>query len=183
MDVSNAIIAKSDQTNAIDLLSGPRTFTVLEVKPGSTEQPVVIVTDVFGAGRPFKPSKTALRVIVACWGAESSAWVGRRMTIYRDENVKWAGEAVGGIRISAISHIDGPKSFNLATSKGKTAKTTVQPLPDAAPVAPETITKALTAINDATDAGTLDKIEDYARQIGIHGDVTDAILAKREALT
>jgi hypothetical protein len=34
MDLTQSIIAKSDQLNADDLLSGPRTFTVAEVRRG-----------------------------------------------------------------------------------------------------------------------------------------------------
>lgn len=183
MDVSQAIVARSDQINAIDLLPGERTVTILEVKPGSAEQPVVIVTDVFGPSRPFKPSKTALRVIVGCWGSESTAWIGRRMTIYRDPNVRWAGEPVGGIRISALSHIDQPQTFSLAVSKGKNAKTTVQPLPDA-PVPANQVSKAVTAVHGATSTVELDKIVDYARKLGIDGadELVAAIGQKRSEL-
>jgi len=182
MDVSNAIIAKSDQLNAVDLLAGERTVQVVDVKPGNAEQPVVIVTDVFGPSRPFKPSKTALRVIVGAWGSESTAWVGRRMTLYRDPAVKWAGEAIGGIRINALSHIPKPLEFNLAVSKGKTAKTIVKPLPDAAPAPQATIDGALKAIHTAPDTTALDAIETKANQLGIGEHVTAAISKRRAEL-
>ena len=138
MDISNALIAKSDQLNAIDLISGPRTVTITEVTKGSPEQPVNIVTDAFGPGRPFKPSKTVLRIIAHEWGNETSEWVGRRMTLFRDPAVKWAGEEIGGIRIEALSHITKPVSFTLANSKTKHTKYVVNPLPDAAPTPQDT---------------------------------------------
>jgi hypothetical protein len=133
MDVSNAILAKSDQLNSSDLTGGPQTVTILEVSQGSAEQPVNITTDVFGKGRPFKPSKTVLRILAAAWGKETAAWVGRRMTVYRDPTVRWAGEEIGGIRVSALSHIDKAAVFNLPTSKGKFAKSTITVLLDADP--------------------------------------------------
>lgn len=128
MDISQAIIAKSDQVNAIDLVMGSQTVTVLEVTEGNAEQRVNIITDVFGPGRPFKPSKTVLRILAQAWGRETNDWVGHSMTIYRDPEVRWAGEEVGGIRVSALSHIDKPFTLNLPTSKGKHAKATVTPL-------------------------------------------------------
>ena len=128
MDISNAIIAKSDQLNAVDLMSGPRVVTVVEVREGNAEQPVVVITKEFGPARPFKPSKTVLRVLASAWGKDTTVWVGRQMELYRDPTVRWAGEEVGGIRIKALSHIDKAAVFNLPTSKGKHAKSTIVPL-------------------------------------------------------
>jgi hypothetical protein len=135
MDISNALIAKSDQINSIDLVSGPQTVSIIDVVQGNAEQPVNIITDVFGKSRPFKPSKTVLRILAGVWGKETAAWIGHRMTIYRDPSVRWAGEEIGGIRIQALSHIDKPVVFNLPTSKGKHAKSTVTPLAVDAPTA------------------------------------------------
>ncbi len=134
MDISNAILAKSDQLNSTDLASGPRTVVITEVKEGSDDQPVNVYTDVFGRGRPFKPSKTVLRQLGKAWGRDTTAWVGRSATLFRDPTVKWAGEAIGGIRILALSHIDKAMSDMLPTSKGKFAKYTISVLDTAPPV-------------------------------------------------
>jgi hypothetical protein len=134
MDISNAILAKSDQLNSTDLASGPRTVVITDVKEGSDDQPVNVYTDVFGRGRPFKPSKTVLRQLGKAWGRDTSVWVGRSATLFRDPTVKWAGEAIGGIRILALSHIDKAMSDMLPTSKGKFAKYTISVL-DVATVA------------------------------------------------
>lgn len=133
MDVSKAIVAKSDQMNAIDLIGGDLTVSILEVKKGPDDQPVHIITDSYGPSRPFKPSKTVLRDIVIAWGLESEAWVGKRMTLFNDPTVMWAGAEVGGIRIKAMSGI--PKAFPSThiLTRGKSKKVTIQPLPDAAP--------------------------------------------------
>ncbi len=128
MDLTDTITPRSDQMNAEDLLTGPRTFTVAEVRKGSAEQPVDIHLVEF-PGRPFRPSKTVRRILVNAWGPEASAYVGRRMTLYRDPSVKFGGMDVGGIRVSHLSHIDKPLSVALTVSRGKRLPYTVQPLP------------------------------------------------------
>ena len=144
MDISNALIAKSDQLNAIDLIGAPSTVTIVNVEfVEGSEQPVKIFTDVFGQGRPFKPSKTVLRMLAGAWGIETNAWVGKRMALYREATVRWAGEEIGGIRIQGLSDIAKPIVFSLPVSKGKNAKSTVQPL--AAPVARDWIAEAIAA--------------------------------------
>ena len=125
-----AIAPRSDQINAEDLLTGPRVITITEVKRGSVEQPVDFVTAEFGAGRPYKPSKTMRRMIVAAWGADASAYVGRRITIYRDPDVTFGRDKVGGIKISHLSHIDKRLELALTVTKGRRATFTVDPLPD-----------------------------------------------------
>lgn len=133
MDISETIAPRSDQLNAEDMLTGPRTVTVTEVRKGSAEQPVEIVTAEFGPGRPFKPSKTVRRILVAAWGATAEDYIGRRMTLYRDPDVVFGGSAVGGIRVSALSHIDKPLSIALTVTRGKRAVHKVQPLPELTP--------------------------------------------------
>lgn len=183
MDVSSAIVAKSDQINAIDLVGRDVTVTIIDVKPGPADQPVHIITDAYGPSRPFKASKTALRDIVQAWGTDSTVWVGRRLTLFNDADVLWAGQAVGGIRIRAMSHIDKAFEAKHIITRGKTKKVMIQPLPDAAPVAPDKITAALTAINTAPTIAKLDEIEAHAHKLGIHGDIKEAADTRRVELS
>jgi hypothetical protein len=129
MDLTDTIVPRSDQLNAEDLLTGPRTFTVSDVRKGSAEQPVDIHLVEF-PGRPFKPSKTVRRILVSAWGPDAAAYPGRRMTLYRDPAVRFGGMDVGGIRVSHLSHIGKPLTLVLAVSKGKRAPYVVQPLKD-----------------------------------------------------
>ncbi|MFN9114873.1 MAG: hypothetical protein ACK5XN_32840, partial [Bacteroidota bacterium] len=93
-DMSQTIAPKSDQLNADDLISGPRTIEVAKVAlSGSAEQPVAIGFK-GDNGKPFKPCKSMRRVMVRVWGTDGNAYVGRRMTIYRDDSVTWGGQAV-----------------------------------------------------------------------------------------
>lgn len=137
LDLTDSIEPKSDQANADDFMSGPRTFTIAEVrKTGSDDQPVAVVLAEFPKGRPFKPSKSMRRVMVAAWGVDAATYVGRRLTLYRDPTVKWAGQAIGGIRISHMSGLDKPLTLALTETRGKRSPYVVQPLPDAAPTSP-----------------------------------------------
>lgn len=143
MDMTESIAPRSDQMNAEDLLSGPRTFTIREVTPGSTEQPVSIILDEFPHDRPWKPSKTVRRILVAAWGKDSSAYVGKRVTLYRDPAIRFGGMEIGGIRISHMSGIGKPLTVALTVTRGKRAAYTVEPLPEAAPtITPEQIAAA-----------------------------------------
>lgn len=129
MDLTESIAPRSDQLNAEDLLTGPRIITITDVQRGTTEQPVNILTSEFGPGRPYKPSKTMRRVLVAAWGADAKAYVGRRLMIYRDPEITFGRDKVGGIRISAMSHIDSRLSLALTVTRGRRAPFTVDPLP------------------------------------------------------
>lgn len=127
MDIADTTAPKSDQQNYDDYVAGPKTVTVSAVKAGNAEQPVEIHLVEF-PGRPFKPSKSMRRVLIACWGADSSTYVGRTMTLFGDPEVKFGGEKVGGIRIAALSHLEGPKTLALTVTRGKRAPFTVQPI-------------------------------------------------------
>lgn len=127
MDITKSTEPKSDQQNFDDYVAGPKTVTVSEVKRGSAEQPVEVHLVEF-PGRPFKPSKSMRRVLVAAWGPEASAYVGRQMTLYGDPTVKFGGIAVGGIRISHLSHIDKPLTLALTVKRGSRAPFVVEPL-------------------------------------------------------
>jgi hypothetical protein len=131
MDLTDTIAPTSDQLDAVDLLGGPQTFTITGVSRGNAEQPVNITLAEFP--RVWRPSKGMRRVLVACWGPDASQYVGRRVTLYCDPDVRFGGDKVGGTRISHLSHIDKPKAVPMLVSRGKSAVVTVQPLKDAPP--------------------------------------------------
>lgn len=129
-DMTASIEPRSDQLNAEDLLTGPRIVTIAAVKRGTDEQPVNIVTAEFGPARPYKPSKTMRRVLVAAWGPDASVYVGRRLMIYRDPEITFGKDKVGGIRISAMSDIPARLSLALTVTRGRRAPFVVEPLPE-----------------------------------------------------
>lgn len=129
MDISDTLAPNSDQLDAVDLLGGPQTFTIVRVSKGKDDQPVNIELAEFP--RVWRPGKSMRRVLAACWGTDASAWAGRRVTLYCDETIRFGNDVVGGTRISHLSHIDKPKAIPLLISRGKSATFRVQPLPDA----------------------------------------------------
>lgn len=119
-DISATLVAKSDQLNADDLVTGPITVTItgVSVNPNpNAEQPVAV--SISGGHKPWKPSKTMRRVLAHAWGSEGSNYIGRSITLFRNPDVKWSGKAVGGIEIAAMSHITQRIKLTLAESKGK----------------------------------------------------------------
>lgn len=136
MDISESLAPASDQLDAIELISGPRVFTIASVSKGSDEQPVnVFFTDF---PRAWRPSKGMRRVLAACWGSDASLWTGRRVKLYFDPEVTFGKDRPGGTRIEALSHLDKPKSIPLLVSRGKSATFKVQPLSNE-PTAAESI--------------------------------------------
>jgi hypothetical protein len=105
MDISQALVAKSDQINASDLTGSPIVATIKDVRKGDPVKPVVV--DLEGMdGRPWKPSKGMLRVIAHAWGTESDKWIGRLVKLANNPEVIYAGEKVGGVEVIAMSHIN-----------------------------------------------------------------------------
>ena len=163
MDITESLAANSQQQNADEYLAGPKTVTVSEVKKGSAEQPVDVHLVEF-PGKPFKPAKSVRRVLAAAWGTDASQWAGRRLTIYCDPEVRYAGKAVGGLRVSHVSHIDKPVTVALTVTRGKREPFTVHPLPDAPPYTPSQDWLALMA--DATTPDEKNKVWQQATEDG-----------------
>lgn len=126
-DLSKTIKPKSDQLNADDMIGGPITVTVQNVSlSGQDDQPINL--HLGGGLQPYKPCKSMRRLLVFCWGKDGNDWIGRSMTLFNDPSVTWAGQQVGGIRISHISAIDEPVSVALTATRGKRKPYTVEPL-------------------------------------------------------
>ena len=164
MDITKAIQPKSDQLNSDDLAQ-PVTVTITDVREGNAEQPVHIVTDVYGDRRPWKPAKTMLRLMASQWGVETTAWHGKRVTIYRDPSVTFGPDTVGGIRIAAMSGIKRAFTDTLTIGRGKRSKVTVDKLPDVAPQQQHDLAdRAAKAIVAFTELGMTQ--EDLEQHIG-----------------
>ena len=196
-DMIASIEPRSDQINAEDLITGPVTVTITDVKRGSSEQPVDFVTAEFGPARPYKPSKTMRRIIVAAWGTKTSDYVGRRITIYRDPDITFGPNKVGGIRISHLSDIPKRLEIALTVTRGRRSTFTVEPLrgeptPDAqtAPASQPAITAedAADFARDIAEAATIPELDALAkelkaRNLGEHkARLLDAWNARKTAL-
>ena len=122
------IVPKSDQLNADDLIGGQtKTIKVTKVSILAGEQPVALSYE-GDNGKPYKPGKSMRRVLVNCWGGDGNLYIGRSMTLYRDDNVKFGGVDVGGIRISHMSHIAEPITMALTATRASRKPFQVKPL-------------------------------------------------------
>ena len=128
MDLSKTIIPKSDQLNADDLVSGAMTIKIRDIKAGADEQQPVNLYFEGDNNKPYKPCKSMRRLLVQIWGADGTKYIGRSMTLFRDDSVKFGGVDVGGIRISHVSNIDEPVKVLITTAKSKRRPFEVQPL-------------------------------------------------------
>lgn len=175
IDISSTLEPDSDQLDAVDLLGGARVFTIKDVTEGNREQPVNVHLVEFP--RPWRPGKSMRRVLAACWTSDASQWIGRRVELYCDENVKFGGEAVGGTRISALSHIDKVRKIPLLVSRGKTAAFIVKPLKDAP--APASARDWVAEIGLAEDADSLRALWRAADESGQLTDELKELITER----
>jgi len=133
-DIGDTTAPKSNQMNADDLTGRDLTLTITEVRIIDDEkQPCLIFFAEFPKGRPWKPNLGMRRHLMDVWGPRSAQYVGKRITLYREGTVTWAGDAIGGIRIRAMSGLREPKQLPLTVSQKKREMVTILPLPDTAP--------------------------------------------------
>lgn len=127
MKLAETIVPKSDQLNADDLLTGPRTITITDVDLVSGDQPLHVHYEGEN-GRPWKPSKSMRRVMIGMWGDESTNWIGQSVTVFCDPSVRLRGQEVGGIRISHATGIDREFVILLTVTRAKREPYKVNPL-------------------------------------------------------
>lgn len=187
-DITDTLAPNSDQLDAIELIAGPRTFTItaVDVKAGA-EQPVSVHFANFP--RPWKPGKSMRRVLAACWGADSSVWIGRRVTLYFDPEVTFGKDKPGGTRIRALSHLERVEKVPLLVSRGRSANYIVEPLPTEPAVQSLTDAEVDAELANIAACSTAQEIGDLARRIAARlpehraAEVKQAAADRRAALT
>lgn len=154
-DLSPTVIPKSDQLNADDLITGPRTITISKVaaNPDAPDQPISVYFE-GDNGKPYKPCKSMRRVLIAGWGPDGTTYPGKSLTLFNDPSVKFGGIAVGGIRISHMSGLNEPKALMLTTTRSKRSEYVVKPIADASPPAPAQPPDLLDDARAAADKGS-----------------------------
>ena len=159
-DIRAAIQPRSDQLNYEDFLSGPAVLTIERTEDYRDEkgQPRVAIHMAEYPGRPFKASKTNVKLLAIAWGEDDTDWPGRRVQLSADPTVTYGGKAVGGICVTALSHLPQRFTAKLSVARGKKKDFPVEPLPDA-PAPPP--------IPD--DVTTLAQYQDYYRHRAQNG--------------
>lgn len=130
-DMGDTLAPNSTQLDAVDLLGGPRTFTVKRVTKTGGEQPLNVYFEEFD--RPWRPGKNQRRVLGNVWGTKYGVWTGRRLTVCCDQSVEYGGKKVGGIRVTHMSHITERTGTPIIPTRGKADIYNVDPLREAAP--------------------------------------------------
>lgn len=172
MDISDTLTPNSSQLDAVDLLVGEKTFSITGVTmTGDKKQPV----DVHLAEhpKPWRPNLTMRRLLVAGWGGDHAIYAGRRVTLYNEPSVTYAGKTVGGIRIRAMSHLPERLLKTLPVNSKQLETFTVEPLPDAP--APVDWQARLTQVQGDPDAAR--ELYDQARAAGAPDDYLNAVQA------
>ena len=132
MSLRDTIAPKSDQLNYDDVASCSLDVRVTRLAAGSAEQPVIVRiarADTGDTLRDYKPCKSMRRVLIAAWGDKGSGWIGKTMRLYGDPGVAFGGVAVGGIRVSHVSGIDGDLRLKLTSTRSKRSEYVVKPMP------------------------------------------------------
>ena len=127
MNITDTIDPKVDQLTADHLIGRTLTIRVTDVRLVEGDQPCDIHYE-GGAGLPYRPGRSMRRVLVHVWGGDVKKYIGRSMTLYRDDDVQFGGLKVGGIRIAAMSDITAPVTMALTAKKGSKKAFKVQPL-------------------------------------------------------
>jgi len=127
MDLSHTIQPKSDQLNADDLITGPRIIKITDVTATDGDQPISVSFE-GDNGKPYKPCKSMRRVMIFIWGKHSKDWIGQSVELYRDPDVKFGGQAVGGIRIARATGIEKTTEIVLTVTRTKRAPYKIEPL-------------------------------------------------------
>jgi len=174
VDITDTLAPTSDQLDAIELVSGPRTFEITGVSKGSAEQPVEV--SLAGFPRVWRPSKGMRRLLAAAWGVDASKYVGRSVTLFMDPDVMFGKDRTGGTRIAAMSHIDKPLSVPLLVTRGKSKVFTVQPLVEDR----KSAAKSAPSEADIATCTDLDTLRDWWKA---HPEHRPQIEARRSELT
>lgn len=173
-----AIAPKSDQLNSDDLINGPITIRVLKINIRDSEQQPIDIFFEGDNGKPYKPCKSMGRVLGKCWGGPST-WIGKSMTLYRDEKVTWAGMEVGGIRISHMTDIPEKITMALTASKNNRKPYVINPLVvKNAPKQPQIDPEIIKAGDEAADKGVLAYV---AWRDDLEPDVKETIRSRNAA--
>ena len=156
-DIRAAIQPRSDQLNYEDFLSGPAVLTIERTEDYRDEkgQPRVAIHMVEYPGRPFKASKTNVKLLAIAWGEDDTDWPGRRVQLSADPTVTYGGKAVGGICVTALSHLPQRFTAKLSVARGKKKDFPVEILPDMPPI--------------PGDVQTLAQYQDYYRHRAQNG--------------
>jgi hypothetical protein len=132
MNIREFVKIKSDRLNFEDFIMGSQDFTIAKLGR-KVDQGNVRLLMIF-EGREATPYWVP-KGMVKClsnpegWGeSEFSEWIGRKVRLFGEPTVVYAGKELGGIRISHISHITAPYSTKITERRGVRIDYVISPL-------------------------------------------------------
>lgn len=164
-DFRDTIKSDGDQINADDLIGQNKvikiTGGVLKPNDANGQKLWFYYEGDDGNKKPYKPNKSMRKVLAASpFGTKIENYVGQSLELYRDPEVKFGHQKVGGVKVSAMTGIDEPYSVMITVRRGKREEHTVKPLTvkQEKPVDPKLYDKAMSE-GDALECG----LEEYAK--------------------
>jgi len=120
--IREAAKPKSNQLNSVDLIGTKIIVKIIkvEVNLASEQKTKVFIEGLDGKKmQPMMPSKNMQRAMIEAWGDDENTYGGKYIELFSNPSVKWAGQEVGGVFISRLSHIKNAFTFIYRPSKGQ----------------------------------------------------------------
>jgi hypothetical protein len=124
---------KGEYISAAEIGERRPTFTIAKVgnvrmddekKKKEVDKPVIWFKEI---DRGFVYNKTAGHSLAAMFGKDDNTWIGKRVTLYADPEVRFGGEQVGGIRIAGSPDIKEEVKVRIKFPKKKPFEVTLTP--------------------------------------------------------
>lgn len=183
LDITPMLEAESDELVADSLAGGPITFVIAAVDLNGVEKKKLRLFYDGCNNRPWRPCKGMARILASQWGADAKCYIGKAVTVFRDPDSMYGGAKVGGVRLSAMSDIDGPFSVTVKEGRNKGKVFKIAKLQSAAQSgdgqSAAWAQKFIAAVNRAPD---LAKLNDFAsKSAGKNADLPDELRSACEA--
>lgn len=124
-------LSQNDVPQPIVLTIARLTQEEMKDKGATSKKPVVYFVE---GMKPWILNKGNAKRIAALHGSDIAAWTGKRIEVYTDPMVEFAGEVVGGLRVRAPSQQQqqpAPAQFQPAPVMNGTGSVPEQPMPGA----------------------------------------------------
>lgn len=170
-DIKKSLLPKVDHLTYEHVRIEPIVLKVARVchGPDKKERPVRLdfephprCLDPDGKPLHYLPCKGMRVVLSEVWGLNGRVeWVGKSLELFGNPGVLFKGEAVGGIQIAKMSHIDKPQTVMLTVRRGTKTPFIVEPLIVSEPLSEADrayIAEVLTEIANATTPEILQAI-------------------------
>ena len=124
---------KGEHLSAAELGNRRPTFTIVRIgsvrlddekKKKEVDKAVIYFKEI---DRGWVFSKTSGHCLAKMFGEDDDAWIGKRVTLFADPDVKFGGDQVGGIRVSGSPDISQPMTIRIKFPKKKAIEVTLTP--------------------------------------------------------